>query len=417
VKDSRRNSLYHPQARSGSRNGSILFVMMAALAALATIASTAYLVTRMDLKISGNYKDSAAAFNNADAGVQYVKSQLENAVAAGTIAWGTSSNLSVNVSAPSGYQFDSVTSLRRLANTNAYLYTVTGRFRDARTMIEAVVYRVPFLQYGVFGNTVVDMKSNGSVYSYYSSEISAPVAADSDGRGDTASNTEVITHNDTLIDGTLALGESSYGDPAVWHSTGTPKISGEEGLEVNHIDSDPLGAIGGQVATEIVAAESSNNNAGVTPEITSPQYQINLGNSDTMTLTAGTYYVEDITLGNGAILDVDASSGPVKIYLGGNGSIEAKMGSTINITGAPTDFFIYSDTTGSIILKNSGHLEGLIYAPYGRIEIKNSGDFFGVAWADEIDIKNSGELFVDRSLTDSLLSDKLTLASWLNVRN
>jgi hypothetical protein len=391
--------------------------MMAALAALATIASTAYLVTRMDLKISGNYKDGAAAFNDADAGVQYVKSELENAIGAGTLAWGASSNLSVNISAPTGFQFDSVTSLRRLANTNAYLFAVTGRFRDARTTIEAIVYRVPFLEYGVFGNTVVDMKSNGSIYSYYSSEISTPVASDSDGRGDTASNAEIITHNGTRIDGTLALGETTSGDPAVWTSTGTPMISGEEGLEVNHIDPDPLGAIGGQVAAELTAAVTINNNGGVTPAITAPQYEINLGNGDTMTLTAGTYYVEDITLANSAILDVDASSGPVKIYLGGNGSIEAKMGSTINITGAPTDFYIYSDTTGSIILKNSGHLEGLIYAPYGRIEIKNSGDFFGVAWADEIDIKNSGELFVDRSLTDSLLSDKLAMSSWLNVRN
>lgn len=399
----------------GSRDGGVLFIAMTALAALAAIASTAYLVTRMDLEISGMYKDSGVAFNYADGGVHYVESQLEASLAAGTLNWGAS-NITVNITAPPGILFRPVKKLTQLADPKAYRFTVRSEFRGAEATIDAVIARRPLMSYGLFGETLVSTKNSGSIFSYYSEDVPNPMPGDSTGTADLASNVEVITQTDTFIDGTLALGADTSGNPATWFEESSPTIvTGDAGLQVDRIDPDPLGAVGGRLAAEIAAARISNDNAGAAPPIASPPYEIDLRMGDTMTLPSGTYYLEDISVGSGGVLSIDGSAGPVRIYLSGGGDINLGNGSTI-LVGLPTDLFILSDAPGRMILKNGASLSATIYAPLASVEVKNSGQFYGAVWADSVDVKNSGEFYIDHSAWAGFLSTNIYLASW-RLRN
>ncbi len=133
-----------------------------------------------------------------------------------------------------------------------------------------------------------------------------------------------------------------------------------------------------------------------------------------MTLTAGNYYVEDLELKQGATLNIDSTGGRVTIYLVGR--MEAKAGSAINMTGPPTAFSLFSNSTQDIILKNSGTLQGEIYAPEAFVEVKNNGDFYGTIWGETVDLKNSGILYVDAALIERRWDSTVYLASWKEVR-
>ena len=219
----------------------------------------------------------------------------------------------------------------------------------------------------------------------------------------------------TYVDGTIAIGEDSFSAGGVFDARADPIVVGKMGLEVDHIEQDPLGAIGGEVATNLLNAATSNNNAAVSPPISHPHYSISLGNGDSLTLTTGVYYVKSIILMNGSTLDIDASGGPVTIYQTGTGAhagIEAKYGSTINFTAEPGEFRIYSDSAITIDFKNSGHFKGMIYAPYADVMVMNSANAYGLFWANKVFLKNDGEVFIDTTLTEELLSTDVDLVSW-----
>ena len=395
--------------KSTARKGSILFLAMGMLALLSTLASSVFLMTRTDIRLSGNYKTGTTAFNQAEAGVHYVKNQIQQGVIAGTLSWQDPIHI-VNYTSPTGFRFDPVTSLTRMSDTNTYLFAVTGRSFDSEATIEVQVRRNPVLQFGVFGNAELDLKAFANIYSYSSDMTASPTAADSDGYADTASNEQIYIRMGTYLNGTLAVGEDATGMAGILDRSGDPVVTGKFGLEVDHIEVDPLGAIGGGIETDIINASLTNDNLAVSPPITGPLYKIALGNGDSMTITSGVYYVKNIVLFTSATLDFDMGGGPITIYL--TDSIEAKNGSTINISGKPGDLRIYSNSSGSIILKHSGNLKAMIYAPYASLTVMNTADAYGLFWADRVELKNSGDVFIDTTLTRGQLSTDVDLVSW-----
>ena len=396
------------------REGMILFAVMAVLGGLALISSTMFLITRTGVKIAGNYHESIKSFYQADAGLQYVKAQVEAALSAGTLTLSNATE-TVSISAPSGYSFDTITQLKRIGSGPSYSVTVVGRGTNAVTTLAATFKRSPSLSMGVFGDSMVDMKANGSVYSYYSAITPNPTAANSTGEADTGSNEDFITHNGSFIDGNLVLGADSSGTPASWADPGGgATVTGVPGYKVPRVAPDPLGASGGSLAAKFATYATANNNSSAVPAIPANK-KIALGNGDTMTLKAGNYYVVSIELKNGASLVIDTSLGPVNIYL--VGAADFKNGSSVNITGNPTDFSLFSNSSSAITLYHGSTFKGLIYAPFASVEVKNSGNFYGMVWADTVDIKNSGEVFIDLTLMNKMQSNKIQLLSWKEVRN
>ena len=406
--------------KSHNERGAVLVMVLMFTAILFVLGTGAYLTSSNELKISNNYKIRKQAFYDAEAGLQYSIAKIEDGLAQGTLSL-TGNTVSVNYAAPAGFSFDTITILTRVGTTSQYRFQVTGHSGNAGSTVEAVIAKDTFFQYGVFGGNRVEIESGGSVYSYDSRITPNPAPTDSTGEGDVGSNGQVTVDNYGYVDGDVALGDDGGGTEGIYdpHGNPGPTITGQEGVDVDRVGPDPLGAVGGTLATDFATYGDSpnNDNAGASPAIAGNS--IDLGNGQTVTLAGkaggANYNLTSLTLSSGATLNIDASSGPVNIYL--TGALDAKNGSAINITGQPTDVTIYSNSTDDIIFEHGGEMKGAIYAPYAKVEMKNSADVYGMIWAKDVLIHNPGVFYFDTALKDQFASNEVSLVSWREVRN
>lgn len=388
-----------------SEYGFILPVGMMFLAILAIICITGYFVITADLKIGDNYKNNSIALQNAEAGVNYIVRKIENGLLDASFDLPENVGDSVVLSSfgvPDGFSF--VISDLTKTGGNAYSFTSTGTSGgDTKAQYSVQCKQGAAIVYAAFGDLLVDMKSASQVYSYDSGTNPNPTPIDSTGNGHIGSNGTVSVKMNTTVDGDVALGDDGGGNEAVYRSAGTPIITGIAGEDVDRVDPDPLGILGGEFANRMADVAINNDNAvigiGTSPSI-----------SGTWTLPPGNYYFVSLTLRNGAVLDIQASGDEqVRIWLAG--PMEAKNGSAINLTGKPTNFAIFSNSASSIVLKHGSHHKGLVYAPYATVEMKNSGNLYGAVWAKTADLKNSAIIYYDEALQDEYQSKAFLLTS------
>ncbi|MDA3833405.1 MAG: pilus assembly PilX N-terminal domain-containing protein [Spirochaetales bacterium] len=415
-----------------NEKGMVLPLGLMFLAIIAILGTTAVIVTTTDLKIGSNYRASEQAFYDADAGVQYVLKKLAidlDDSDSNTVDL-TASPISLSYSTPSGFFFTLPTMLTSLGS-DQYSFMVTGQGSNNSEAVIEVIFSVEqksAFDYGLFTNGLLDLKSDASVYSYDSRDTPDPdpltFPGASTGEADIGSNTAIDTKMATYIDGDLALGADS--DPpvdAVWTDSGTPIVTGTAGTTVGHVDPDPLGANdpSSDLYNKFIDIVTTNDNG--TAGDSSPlegSTSINLDNGETLTLTAGDYYITDIILKNGSTLEIDATSGPVNIYLNGivdaeDGELEAKNGSAINNLSQPTDFSIFSNSSQDITFKHASAFKGMVYAPNAHVELKNTAGVYGLIWGNTATIHNSGEFYFDEAIKDKYLSPDnytMTVVSW-----
>ncbi len=395
------------------RPGFILITCVMLLALLAILGATATTTTTVEIQVAANERFQKMALYQADAGVPYALARMEAALADGSFSLPTT-NAAFNSlcnPAPSGFGF--TLEARSMQGSGLFIFQSTGRGpRNAKVVIEASVIRplLPAIICAAFGDVLVDIGSNGSVYSYDHAVVQEPAPADSTGEGDVISNQEVSLNNNTLVDGDVVLGDDGAGNEGVLTATGTPVITGEAGVDVDRLPADPLGVVGGQYAELFSTYATHNDNAGLGPVL-------DLNGSLTLSGKAGgaNYYFTAITLRNGAVLNIDASAGPVHIFLAG--PLEAKSGSAINNTFEPTDFAIFSNAPDSLVFKHGSDFKGLIYAPNAQVEMKNSADIYGAIWAETVFVHNSGKLYYDTRLRNHFryAGNDLGLASWKDL--
>jgi len=419
-----------------NEKGFVLPVGLMFLAIIAILGTTAVIIITTDLKIGSNYKASEQAFYDAEAGVQYVLKQLAidlDDSDPDTVDLMTEDPpISLNYFTPSGFSFTVPTALTSLGS-NQYRFQVTGHGPNNSEAVIEVVFSAEqksFFDYGLFTNGMLDLKSDAKIYSYDSSITPDPdpttFPGASTGKADIGSNTEISTKMDTYIDGDLGLGADSSNPPidAVWTDTGTPIVTGTTN-NVGRVDPDPLGANDSDPPSELynkfidIIANNDNGTAGDGTPLEGAT-AIDLGNGETLTLTAGDYYITDIILRNGSTLTIDATSGPVNIYLSGTldaeeGELESKNGSEINNLSQPTDFSIFSNSSQDIIFKHSSAFKGMVYAPNAHVEMKNSAGVYGLIWGNTATINNSGEFYFDEAIKDKYLSPNnytINVLSW-----
>ena len=406
-----------------NEKGMVLPLGLMFLAIISLLGTTAVIVTTTDLKIGTNYKASKQAFYDAEAGVQYVLKQLAidlDDSDPDTVDLMTEDPpISLNYSTPSGFFFTVPTVLTSLGS-DQYRFQVTGYGPNNSEAVIKVVFSAEqksIFDYGLFTNGLLDLKSDANVYSYDSRYTPDPDPAGfpdaSTGEADIGSNTEISTKMATYIDGDLGLGADTSDPPvdAIWTDTGTADITGTV-VNVEYVNADPLGAndSSSELYNKFIDIITTNDNG--TAGDGSPlegATAIDLDNAETLTLTAGDYYITDIILKNGSTLEIDATSGPVNIYLSGTldaeeGELESKNGSALNNLSQPTDFSIFSNSSQDIIFKHSSAFKGMVYAPNAHVEMKNTAGVYGLIWGNTATIHNSGEFYFDEAIKDKYLS-------------
>jgi len=404
---------------TGNEKGMVLVVVLLLLAALIILGTTTVMQTSTDLKISSNYKTSTQAFYDADAGVQFAIAKMETGLKSDppiftlpSAVGSTSSLEGQEFNAPTGFYFTFSTVSKTGSNT--YTFTSTGKPPgNSQAAIKATFERGSVINYAAFGDKSVDNQGTSSVKSYEHTPGMTLPPTSFTGDGDIGSNGDVTIKSGATIYGDVALGDDGEGIEGTLDNKGD--IKGEKGTDVARVDPDPLGVdvVDGKYATNFTTYSTSNDNALATGSGISGT-EINIGNGDTTTLVGkeggANYYFTDIVIGSGGTLDIDSSLGSVNIYLAG--SLEAKNGSSINVSSVPTEFSIFSNSTDSIVFKHGGDFKGLVYAPYAQVEMKNSADYYGAIWAGTVLMHSSGTIYYDTGMKDKFSSDDLILTSW-----
>ncbi len=399
-----------------NEKGMVLPLGLMFLAIISIMGTSAVIITTTDLKIGGNYKRSVQAFYDADAGVQYTRAKIEDGLGDETFTLpttiGTSSTLSYTV--PTDFSF--VISGISMTGSNAYAFDSTGSGTgNSKAVIEVSFERESALNYAVFGDQKVEIKNSANIYSYDNYTTPSPTPSDSTGEADMGSNGHIELKSNAYIDGDVALGDDGTGTEATIEIKTGVAITGDTGIDVDRVDPDPLGVVGGEYAAKFTTYSTSNDNGLASPAIGGTELSLNTGESMILYGKSGgaNYYLTDIELKNGTTLEIDASAGPVNIFLAGK--LEAKEGSTINVSGTPSDFSIYSNSTDNVEFKHGSTFKGLIYAPYAKVEMKNSAEIYGAIWGKDVEIKASAAIYFDTSLKDKIQSNDLLFLSWKEV--
>lgn len=388
------------------KDGIILIMVMSFLTLLMLLAGTFHIVTTMNARQTGFSVAGAEAFEQASSGADFVFGRLRADDISGVVTLQTAM-VSVNYAPPTGYHFDPVTNLIRLADNRSFFYRVVGRQGDARATVEVVVGRAAVVMTGVFGNEDVSLGPNTEILSYRSSEGTAPT--NSTGEGSAASN-EAMDGKPDAVDGTIYLGESTAGIPASYDDEFTTPATV---VRTERINPDPLGLANGALSNEFAFAAVSNDNAtAIGGSISGGQLLI----SGNVTLRAGRYYVSEIDLiGAPRTLTIDATNGPVVIYL--TGSAETGPNNTISVNPPlPENLVIYSNSSDDIRFLPQTTFVGFIYAPLASITIQPGGDFLGALWANSVDVAPNGQMYVDLDILNRLsVEGLLTRRSWKHV--
>lgn len=464
-----------------SERGAALVISLMFLAILAMLGATAMVLTTTDIQIGGNYKASEQAFYQADAGVNYGIGKIEEELAANpdtylpkligdpTDPTDSSSVFLSGFSAPSGFSFSyKAPGLTKIAGEDnkstaddVFLFTIVGTDPNntgATATITATLKRKPAIQFGAFGDKKLDLGNTAAVYSYsYTDDQHPEISGISTGEGDVGSNESVILRNNSYVDGDVSLGENAGGTDATLTDQGGV-VSGTNGEDIDRVDPDPLGVVGGEYAVNFITYSTTNDNethAVVKPgdSINTTGASLTVGPNETLTLKGkpggSNFYWHDVLI-KSDFLYIDTTNGPVYIYI--TGSFEAENGSqvinTIDTTcadidaawlytchccdtatpspndtcqrGRPSDFAIFANSqsnTDLINIANSTQFSGLIYAPYLTVLMNNSADIYGAIMGGSVEINNNVTIYYDTDMADSYTTKDLLLTSWREVRN
>ena len=421
------------------QSGTALVVTILVLVVLSILGTAALTLTNTELLIVRNIKLNAKAFYNAESGIYFTLSQVEEALGNGTqdiylpATIGSSKNFNstlINKLSDLNIRFE-ISSITKKSN-KIYSFNSTGRAsNNAQEKINAKFTRGSAVNFAVFGDKEVDVGNTAGIYSYNSTVISDPVPSDSTGYADSGSNELVILRNNCVVDGSTVLGKNVNGVQATLDDKGGI-VSGTNGMTIDRIDPDPLGLIGGEYADNVsyysLAINNDNDELSTDPSNSISGSNMVLENGQNATLQGksggANYYFNDIKLKNNAVLYINTTNGSVNIYLAGE--IDAVTGSNIitkdtdspGIFGNPRDFSIFAssqDNTNKISIGNDVGFYGFIYAPYISVRMDNSADIFGAIVAQSVYITNSVDIYFDTGMKNEYQSKKIILKSWCEL--
>jgi hypothetical protein len=447
-----------------NNNGAVLITGLLFLLLLAIMGTTAYLISSQDSNISANYKGAEEAFYDAESGVNFVISLLENRlksdetfklpeVGDDPIDLNATAYFGAELSSlPLDYKF-TISSLENVSFNNLFFTSIGKGSRGATAKITASIKQGSPFSLAAFGNAKLDINTV-NVFSYNSKVTDTPTAADSTGEADISSN-GLVDIDAAIIDGDVLLGGAApSGDPpaATTYGGGGPTISGEDGKEIGFVDPDPLDILEkipdyfdtyGKIADGL-----SNENEVLMPGIGET---INGANPPVMLVGepgGANYFFDGITLGNLDRLTINATDGPVNIYLKGkltmgNGSfltitgnsadrrvslyitepdsgipetqsiVSLDNGAEVNMLGEPIGFGLWTDSDAKVLWHAKGTIKGTIYAPEANVSIGSNTTLYGSVWADEVTAAAGATIFYDTMLANTHLTKDVVLTTWV----
>jgi hypothetical protein len=362
------------------RDGVVLLVVMLVVASMTLLGGIALMVSKIQLRGVSYYRQGASAFASADAGARYVFRRIDADTAAGTLKLYGDAAVSVNYPAPTGFSFDTVTSLTALSDGQSYLYRVRGRSTNGRSTIETVIHvTLDGFPYTFFGGGGIELTSNA--------DVTAAVGSNGD---------------ISIRSGARIIGDASSG--AGHTPPGSGQVSGTSMEMLAPVVIPPVDPVA------LVDAISNNNNAAL-PSGSMSGGAFSAKGGKPLTMPSGTYYFTEMSVKTDIVL-----TGPVVIYC--SGPIDIGSSCTVGTPGNTENLHIYSTSSGSVSLGSSSEFYGNIVAPNASGGfVGSSSEYYGSLVVGGLLTTGSSSDFDDGTGGNgAVYSTPVTRVSWKEVR-
>ena len=394
-----------------NKQGLFLYMTTALLAVTCLVGCTLWTVASTDFEDSPAGAKNLAYFHAA-IGAEYVLSEIEADIQAGRLGLYDMVEEVRYTPLSERLDFEPITQLNRLPNSNAYCMEVTGKTATDSSSIQVIFKRRPELPFGIFGDLEVGLKEYALVYSFDSSQNAQPKPEDSTSKVQIASNSECSALHGASIDGCFILGKNAFGQQAELYAPRTSVVTAGSNKRVARINPDPLGLIQGDLKVAAEQTRFYNNNHKLSGTALD-QASLVLEEGESFTIGSGVYCLENLLVRKGASVIFDATSGPIQIFL--SGALETAFGSRASFLGPSKDFFFVSSSQQPVRICHNGTFKGFLYAPQATVEVKNSSDFMGQLWGKDVILRNAGSIYVDTALTEKSKRSPIALLSWQQI--
>ncbi len=290
-------------------------------------------------------------------------------------------------------------------DSSNYTITSEGNFRNSQKTVSAV-----FALEGMTYDHAILTEGQITFYSSSTVDWYNEESGDTLKVGTNSTDSAAIwLKNNSYINGDLVVG--TEGTPGVVIKNQGGEYSGD-----SYANSESV-AIPSVAVPGYLSSSSSEGALNKNETITSSgKYsKIDLGNSEKLEIDGDVelYITGTIVLGNSAEIEILEDSS-LTIYV--DGDVEGKNGSRITNKNEDSKKFklMGTDSCAQMVMKNSGNMYGVLYAPQADLILDNSATFWGAVVAETCEMKNSATLYYDASLQNysepSLTT--LKLKSW-----
>ncbi|HEX4785162.1 MAG TPA: PilX N-terminal domain-containing pilus assembly protein [Candidatus Sulfotelmatobacter sp.] len=132
---------------------------------------------------------------------------------------------------------------------------------------------------------------------------------------------------------------------------------------------------------------------------------VNVAGGTCVTLSAGTYNINSLTLSGGSPLILN--SGPVILNIAGTGTataINLSGGSVTNNTGAPANFQIVYGGTDAVILSGGSASSAVVYSPNAPITMSGSSAWYGAVIGSSVLDSGGAAIHYDAALQNNFVT-------------
>ncbi len=259
--------------------------------------------------------------------------------------------------------------------------------QEAATNVRAII--VPELlnpfSFAMFGEDSIKIDHSGGTDSWDSDDGPYDTSLVDLTEGDVASNGEVILENSADVGGDVST--STEGGII---ADATVTISGDSSSTVDRFELEPI-------PDEVwIDAAANNSNGLLTDPPLDSDNNLTLSSFESLTLTGGTYYFDNVILDANSSLQI-APDDTVFLYI--RGDLNLYNNTTINSTQYPANCMIYSDGTVNTIGMDVD-INAAFYGPNADVLLDNSCDWYGSIIAASVILENNAEVHYDQSLTE-----------------
>ena len=364
-----------------NERGSAILIALAILTILSTVAIMAVNQSNDEIDMSFNQLHEEQAFYIADAGLKMAIKELnnDNSWRAGFADKNFGEGVfSVTVS-------DSSTD-STLSDT--ILVTSTGWRDGTNTTVEASLvqtFKTPF-SYAMFARDGITLDRNTCTNSF-NSDSGGYAATMLDSLGNIGSNGTVVSSKDIVFGGDIQVATPGGISLGVNNTVNGDTTSTADSVELDIIPSSEY-----DWAKSVSPAPAGISGAGFS--YNAATRDLVGGSGSQIILSGGTYYFNDITLGQGSQLML-VPGAEVTIYV--NGNIVFNQLSTANDGGDPSDLIVYS--RGSLLQFDQGNLfYGAFYGPDAHIQYDQTTQVYGSLVGGTIKLDKGACFHYDRNL-------------------